>query len=160
MPVPEPHPMTRDRVIAKVQYIKDLSFEVPRATAIYQAIRIPPALDVRLDVRSSLIAAEDRTYEVILTVRIVARDTQLPHGADQSIEFVADLSYGGMFSLDAIATEDTDEVLSVECPHILYPFACAILADLSRDANFAPISLGPVDFEQLWRERLARETAS
>lgn len=145
--------MTRERVTAKVQYIKDLSFEVPRAPAIYQDVRVPPELDLRLDVRSTIIAPADRTYEVVLTVRIVASDRQLPRGAPRSVEFVADLSYGGLFSLAAVSAEDTEEVLSVDCPHILFPFAAAILADLSRDANFAPIALGSVDFAAMWQQR-------
>ena len=153
MPVSEPHPMSRERVVAKVQYIKDLSFEVPRAAALHQAIRLPPALEIRLDVQSAMIAAIDRTYEVILTVRVAGRDTQVPTAHPQSIEFIAEIRYGGLFSLSEIPSEDTEEALAVDCPHTLYPFACAILADLSRDSNFAPIALEPVDFASLWQGR-------
>jgi preprotein translocase subunit SecB len=149
--------MTQERVIAKVQYIKDLSFEVPRAPAIYQDVRVPPALDVKLDVRSALFAPIDKTYEVILTLRVNARDRQMSPDHPRAVEFIAELSYGGLFSLATVSAEETEEVLSVECPHILYPFAGAILADLSRDANFAPITLGPVDFAELWQQRQLRK---
>lgn len=158
MQIVEPHPMTQARIVAKVQYIKDLSFEVPRAPALYQAIRLPPAMDVKLDVYSSLAASADRLYEVILKLRIVARDRQVPPELREAIEFVAELSYGGLFSLAAVPAEETQEVLSVECPQILFPFACSILADLSRDANFAPIALGPVDFAEMWNQRRPQET--
>ena len=157
MPVAEPHPMTQARIVARVQYIKDLSFEVPRAPALYQAIRLPPAMDVKLDVLSFLAAPADRTYEVTLKVRIVARDRQVPPDLREAIEFVAEISYGGLFSLATVPAEETEEALSVDCPQILFPFACAILADLSRDANFAPIALGPVDFAEMWRQRQPQE---
>jgi len=106
-----------------------------------------------VDVHSLLVAPEDRTYEVILRLRVLATERQVGTGRPDSVEFVAELSYGGLFDFTSISPDETDEVLLIECPQILYPFACAILADLSRDANFAPLALGPMDFAELWRER-------
>jgi preprotein translocase subunit SecB len=59
MPNLELHPTTEERVVATVQYIKDLSFEVPRSPAIYQDIWLLPALDFKLDVLSTLITPTD-----------------------------------------------------------------------------------------------------
>jgi preprotein translocase subunit SecB len=61
--------------------------------------------------------------------------------------------------MDNVPDDAMDEALLVECPHILYPFACNILADLTRDANFPPIQLQAVDFVQVWQDKRMRQAA-
>ena len=142
--------MTGARIVAKAQYIKDLSFEVPRAPAIFRELRLPPAVQVRLEVQSGPPLPGDGAVEVTLKIHAEGRGAAPAPG---ELEFIAELSYCGLFDLGAVPAEDVAEALAVECPQILYPFACAIFADLSRDANFAPIQLDAVDFAQLWRQR-------
>jgi len=148
----------QQRVGVKVQYIKDLSFEVPRAPEIYVAIRSQPTTTVTLDVSSRPITGHDRTYEVTLLLRVEATASK-EHGsgaARPAVEFIAELSYAGLFTMNDIPEEAIEEVLRVDCPHILYPFASNILSDLARDANFPPLLLQGVDFTQLWQNRSMR----
>ena len=149
--------LAQHRVGVKVQYIKDLSFEVPGAPEIYVAIRDQPAMAVKLDVASRPIVGSGKTHEVTLTIRVEATD---PNAAASGttrprVQFIAELSYAGLFSVDHIPDDAVEEALLVECPHILYPFACNILADMTRDANFAPLQLRAVDFVELWQSRRA-----
>ena len=148
--------LAEQRVVPKVQYIKDLSFEVPRAPAIYLAIRNPPSLDVQTDVTTRLMTEGDRTYEVALVMRLRATEIRPANTALGPIEFLAELSYAGLFSLAAIPDDLVDEALFVDCPHILFPFACGILADLTRDANFPPVQIQPIDFIKNWENQRAR----
>ena len=85
--------------------------------------------------------------------RVIERDHQLPTTHPAAIEFVAELSYGGLIGLANMPPEDGDEVISVECPPILYPFAGTTLADLNSDANFAPIALVSVNSARLRQQR-------
>ncbi len=150
--------LAQQRVGVKVQYIKDLSFEVPRAPEIFVAIRAQPRMAVRLNVSSRPIGGPEKTHEVTLTLRIEATDPNARNdtATSSSVEYIAELSYAGLFTLEQVPGSAIQEALLVECPHILYPFACNILADLTRDANFPPVTLQPVDFMQLWQTRQAQ----
>jgi preprotein translocase subunit SecB len=150
--------LAQRRVGVKVQYIKDRSFEVPRAPDIYVAPRAQPRMTLRLNVSSRPIGGLDQTHEVTLTLRVEATDPDATTDAatPSSVEYIAELSYAGLFTLDQVPADAVQEALLVECPHILYPFACNILADLTRDANFQPVALQAVDFMQIWQNKPAQ----
>ena len=150
--------LAQQRVGVRVQYIKDLSFEVPRSPDIYVGTRAQPRVAVRLNVGSRPIGGLDKTHEVTLTLRIEATDRNAPAdtATSPSVEYIAELSYAGVFTVDKVPDGAVQEALLVECPHILYPFACNILADLTRDANFPPFTLQAVDFMQLWQNKQAQ----
>jgi len=151
--------LARQRVGVTVQYIKDLSFEVPGAPDIYVTIRDQPRISVKLDVSARPVTRRDASHEVTLTLHVEAISAKAPAGGavPPPVEFIAELSYAGLFSVDNIPADAVEEALQVECPHILYPFACNILADLTRDANFPPIQLQAVDFVQHWQNRSAQK---
>jgi preprotein translocase subunit SecB len=43
----------------------------------------------------------------------------------------------------------------IECPRLLFPFAREIIATVVRNGGFPPLLLNPVDFVELYRQRLA-----
>ena len=43
-------------------------------------------------------------------------------------------------------------MLLIECPRILFPFARAIVADVTRDGGFPPLLIQPVDFAAMYRQ--------
>jgi len=50
-------------------------------------------------------------------------------------------------------TAAQQQALLVETPRMVFPFARAILADVTRDGGFTPVVLQPIDFGMLWRMR-------
>jgi preprotein translocase subunit SecB len=46
-------------------------------------------------------------------------------------------------------------VVLIECPRLLFPFAREIIATSVRNGGFPPLLLDPVDFVNLYRQRLA-----
>jgi len=151
-----PADLTAGRVGVKSQYIKDLSFEVPRAPVIFLGQRSGAKLVNTLDIKAAVVVPEADLYEVLLRLTLKATNPEQMGGPVEPIEFVGELVYGGLFSLEGIEPEDRQEALFVDCPHILYPFAGNILSDLCRDANFPPLALPPVDFLQLWQNNKGR----
>jgi preprotein translocase subunit SecB len=73
--------------------------------------------------------------------------------------FLAELSYGGIFTLTGVPDNAIEPILLVECPRILFPFARNILADVTRDGGFPPVLLQPIDFVALWQNRRAQAGA-
>lgn len=156
-------------LVVNIQYVKDMSFEVPNAPAIYTTLRAQPQVNINLDVNARRIQDGAHVYEVTLMIRAEAREAapgtepasttngQIPAPATPSgpTVFVAELAYAGVFTLNGLPDNAVEPVLLVECPRILFPFARNILADITRDGGFPPVLLQPIDFVALWQARRA-----
>jgi preprotein translocase subunit SecB len=153
-------PQSGPPLIVNVQYVKDLSFEVPGAPQIYATLRNPPVVGLNLDVQVRRLAEGQNTFEVALVIRAEGHEpTQdgRPDTAKASL-FIAELSYGGVFTLNGIPEASVEPVLLVECPRLLFPYARNILADVTREGGFPPVMLQPIDFVALWQSRRAQAT--
>lgn len=160
-PTPPPGTPAQPPLVVNIQYVKDLSFEVPGAPAIYTTLRAQPAVAINLDVQARRIAEGGNAYEVTLMIRAEATDPG-PQGNGQAaapapVVFVAELTYAGVFTLTGLPDNAIEPVLLVECPRILFPFARNILSDVTRDGGFPPVLLQPIDFVQLWQNRRAQQ---
>jgi preprotein translocase subunit SecB len=156
-PTPQPAAPAQPPLVVNIQYVKDLSFEVPGAPTIFTTLRAQPQVAINLDVQARRIVEGGNSYEVTLMIRAEARDPNPPSaGQPAPIAFVAELTYAGVFTLNGIPDNAIEPVLLVECPRILFPFARNILADVSRDGGFPPVLLQPIDFVQLWQSRRAQ----
>ena len=132
------------RLMIQTQFIKDLSFENPRAPQSLEQNQQRPEIGVRVDVRGEAMA--DSRYEVVLHLNVEAK-------AGDDVIFVMELSYGGVFLLMNIPQESLQPLLLVECPRLLFPFARRIVADATRDGGFPPLMIDPIDFVALYRRR-------
>ena len=130
------------------QYIKDLSFENPRAPLSLMQQQ-QPELQVNVDVRAGALGGD--RYEVVLVIH--ARAT-----AKNETLFVVELAYGAAVTLTNIRQEDMPQALLVETPRLLFPFARAIVADATRDGGFPPVFMQPINFSELLRRQAATQT--
>ncbi len=151
-------------LVVNVQYVKDLSFEVPGAPGIYTQLKTQPAVNINLDVQARRIHDGQNIYEVSLIVRAEAQEPAGSQGNGQAAGvattvFVAELTYAGVFTLTGLPDNAVEPVLLVECPRILFPFARNILADVTRDGGFPPVLLQPIDFVALWQARRQQSQA-
>jgi preprotein translocase subunit SecB len=157
---PQPGTPAQPPLVVNIQYVKDLSFEVPGAPTIYTTLRTQPQVAINLDVQARRITEGGNNYEVTLMIRAEATDPTAQTGNGQApapVVFIAELTYAGVFTLTNLPDNAIEPVLLVECPRILFPFARNILADVSRDGGFPPVLLQPIDFVQLWQARRARQ---
>ena len=140
---------TQPPMVINGQYVKDLSFEVPGAPGIYGEMQGQnPNIPIHVDINANQVA--ENTFEVVLHLRVEARLE------DNKPVFIAELSYGGIFTL-AVPAEHVQPMLLIECPRLLFPFARNIIADLTRDGGFPPLMIQPIDFVQLFRSRMEAE---
>jgi len=124
------------------QYIKDLSFESPGAPQIFATAPSQPEINVGVNVHSRTLG--EHAYEVLLAIKLEAK-------LSGKLAYIAELSYGGAFSIPQMPEEQLRLFLLVEAPRLLFPFARAILADAVRDGGFAPVMLSPIDFMALYQ---------
>jgi preprotein translocase subunit SecB len=150
-------------LVVNVQYVKDLSFEVPDAPAIYARLRQAPRVDINLDVQARRLGEGQNTYEVTLSVRADATEPTANGAAGAPAAgarvFLAELSYAGVFTLTGLPENAIEPVLLVECPRLLFPFARNVLAETTREGGFPPVLLQPIDFVALWQARRAQAAA-
>ncbi len=151
---PRPPPL-----VVNIQYVKDLSFEVPGAPQIYSQLRGQPQVNINLDVQARRVQEGQSVFEVALVIRAEAHEPSQGNGQTAAVPatvFVAELTYAGVFTLNGLPDNAVEPVLLVECPRILFPFARNILADVTRDGGFPPVLLQPIDFVALWQARRAQ----
>jgi preprotein translocase subunit SecB len=149
---PPPTPQQVPPLVVNVQYIKDLSFEVPNAPEIYATLRSQPNVQINLDVQARALQDGQNVYEVVLAVKADAREA-VQNGGEGRPVFIAELQYAGVFTLNGIPAEQVEPLLLIECPRLLFPFARAILSDVTREGGFPPVLLQPIDFVGLWQSR-------
>ncbi len=149
-------------LMVNVQYVKDLSFEVPGAPQIFSQLRAQPQVNINLDVQARRVQEGQHVYEVSLMIRAEAHEAPGTQGngqtpASTATVFVAELAYAGLFTLSGVPDNAIEPILLVECPRVLFPFARNILADVTRDGGFPPVLLQPIDFVALWQARRAQQ---
>lgn len=132
------------------QYVKDLSFESPGAPQSVRARSGAPAINIGVNVQSRPI--QEGELEVELKIEAHARE-------GETVLFAIELVYGGLFRLTNIPAENVTPIAMIECPRLLFPFARQIIADASRNGGFPPLLIDPIDFVQLYRQRLAQASA-
>lgn len=138
----------RPPLVINAQYVKDLSFEVPGAPAIFtQLQQRPPDISIKVDVQARPLDTD--IYEVVLETRADCK-------SGEHVAFILELAYAGVFTLN-VAPQDVRPVLLIECPRMLFPFARQILSSTTLNGGFLPLMLGPVDFAALYQRHLQEE---
>lgn len=132
------------------QYVKDLSFENPGAPKSLRGRDKAPAININVNVNANPIA--DKEFDVTLTLNAKAN-------YDNDVLFNIELVYGGVFRVDGFPQEHMLPVLFIECPRLLFPFARQIVVEASRNGGFPPLMIDPIDFAQMFQQRLAEEQA-
>jgi preprotein translocase subunit SecB len=127
------------------QYIKDFSFENPNAPRSLQATQTQPNINIQINVGVGQMSPTD--FEVTLTIEGKAETSG-------SVMFAFDLTFAGMFRVQNVPQEHVQPIVMIECPRLLFPFAREIIATAVRNGGFAPLLLDPVDFVQLYQQRL------
>ncbi|GEB37057.1 protein-export protein SecB [Gluconacetobacter liquefaciens] len=139
-----------------VQYIKDLSFEVPSGAEIFATLRSNPQISVNIDVQASRLPPEQPVFEVVLSIKAEAVEAPEKEGAAPGrTVFVAELAYAAVVTLGNAPDDLVEPILLVEVPRLIFPFARSIISDVTRDGGFPPVALQPIDFVALWQAKRA-----
>jgi preprotein translocase subunit SecB len=148
---PPPPASEPQQLIFNAQYIKDLSFENPRAPQSLIQQTAQPSVDINVDVKAQNLGPE--VFEVILTINATAR------AQDQPV-FLVELAYGAVVTVKNATPEMLAPLILVEAPRIVFPFARAIIANATRDGGFPPLMINPIDFAELLRRQQADAQAA
>lgn len=131
----------------KAQYLKDLSFENPNAPASFAETAQP---QFQVDVNVNAAGVAENNYEVELSVSARAK-------RGDKIAFVVEATYAGLFEIMNIPPQQLEMVMLVECPRLLFPFMRQIISDATRNGNYPPLMLEPIDFFAIYQQNRMRE---
>lgn len=132
------------------QYVKDLSFESPGAPNSLRARDKAPGININVNVNANPLAENEFDVNLTLNARAAEGDKVL---------FNVELVYGGVFRIAGFPQEHMLPLLFIECPRLLFPFARQIISDATRNGGFPPLMIDPIDFAQMFQQRVAEEQA-
>jgi preprotein translocase subunit SecB len=139
------------RILA--QFIRDLSFENPRAPESLRPTGLQPQIDIGVELNARV--RPDTLAEVDLKLTASAK-------IEGESVFQVELLYGGLFQITGVAEDAVESVLLIDCPRFMFPFVRKVVADVTMEGGFPPFLLDPLDFVAIYnarRAQLANETA-
>jgi preprotein translocase subunit SecB len=142
---PEAQAAPSIRILA--QFIRDLSFENPRAPDSLRQAGTQPSIDMQVEMNAR--GRPDGLFEVDL--KLAANATR-----ENEVNFAVELLYGGLFELAGVPENQLEVVLLVECPRFLFPFARRIIADMTSEGGFPPFLIEPIDFAGVYAAQRAQ----
>lgn len=125
------------------QYIKDLSFENPRAPA---SLSVDGHGNINVSVNVDVHQLKEDVFEVAVSVNVKA-------GSEKEEIFILEAKYAGVFNIQIENKDELEKVLLVHCPNMLFPYVRRIISDTTRDGGFTPLMLNPVDFMALYLKK-------
>jgi preprotein translocase subunit SecB len=143
--VPAP-PTGAAQLFVNVQYVKDFSFENPRAPQSLMQPATQPEVAINVDVKAR--GLNPGAYEVVLNVNVNA-------SAQGEPVFLVELAYAAVVTVINVPEPMIANLVLVETPRIIFPFARAIIANATRDGGFPPLLINPIDFAELLRRQQA-----
>ena len=147
-----PAPPTPVRTALRIDriYLRDLSFESPRAPGVF-ATEWKPQFTIELNTRANRL--DDGRFEVVLMLNLEAT-------AGEDTLFMVELQQAGIFHIETADEEERREALGIACPDALFPYARETVDTLLVKGTFPPFMLAPVNFDALYAEAKKRREAT
>lgn len=125
-------------------YTKDVSFEVPNAPQVFQQ---EGQADVKMSLSQRVEGLGENMHEVVLTVTVTAT-------VGDKTAYLAEVAQAGIFMVGGFNEQATHAVMNTLCPSTLFPYARQTISSLIADGGFPPLTLQPVNFDQLYAQRM------
>jgi preprotein translocase subunit SecB len=120
-------------------YLKDLSLEQPNSPQILLDQQ-QPNVDINLAISAESVT--EGIYEVCVTATVTTKV------AERTL-FLIEAKQAGIFELRNLG-EQTQAILGIACPGMVYPYLRAIVSDVCTRAGFPPVMLSEVNFQAMF----------
>jgi preprotein translocase subunit SecB len=138
----EEHATNAKQLVLQKIYVKDISFESPKAPGVFSA-NVQPQTE--LNIKSSSQAVGPDTEEVTLTVTVEAKE-------QSATLFLVELQQAGVFLMQGYTEEERSMLIGSFCPGTLYPFAREVISDIVAKGGFPQLLLQPINFDALYAQ--------
>jgi preprotein translocase subunit SecB len=130
-------------------YTKDVSFEIPNAPQVFQE---DGQVEIKMNLAQRVEDLAEGVHEVVLTVTVTAT-------IGEKTAYLAEVQQAGIFSINGLNEQAKHAALNTLCPHTLFPYARRMITDLVADGGFPPLVLQPINFDQIYAQRLQEAQA-
>lgn len=140
----QPAQTTNKQLLLQKIYLKDLSFESPKAPEVFNSNAAP---QTQLNMRSSAREVGPNSQEVTLTLTVEAKhnDTTL---------FLVEVAQAGVFTIQGYNEQERAMLIGSYCPSTLYPYAREAISDTVVKGGFPQLLLQPINFEALYAQAM------
>ena len=125
-------------------YMKDVSFELPNAPGIFQD---DGQVEIKMNLAQRVENLAEGVHEVVLTVTVTAN-------LGEKTAYLAEVQQAGIFAISGLNEQATHAAVNTLCPHTLFPYARRAITDLVADGGFPPLVLQPINFDQIYTQRM------
>lgn len=125
-------------------YIKDFSFESPKAPEIFTSNVSP---QTQLNIRSGNKDVGNDNVEVTLTLTVESKNN------DETL-FLIEIVQAGVFLIQGYSADERGVLIGSFCPSTLYPFAREAIADMATKGGFPQLLLQPINFDALYAQAM------
>lgn len=139
-----PNQETGPQLVLQKIYVKDLSFESPKAPEVFTTNAAPTT---QLNLRYGNRDIGQDNIEVTLTITVEAKD-------GETTLFLVELTQAGVFLMRGYDAEQKAQIVGSFCPNTLYPFAREAIAELVQRGGFPQLLLQPINFDALYAQAL------
>jgi preprotein translocase subunit SecB len=132
-------------------YIRDISFESPRAPDVFREAWKP---NIQLDINTRANNLGEERFEVVLMVTVNAKNA-----AGQTV-MIVEVQQAGIFKITGLNDDQLRRLLATQCPTILFPYIRESVDSLVVKGGFPALQLAPVNFELMLEEALRQRNSN
>ena len=130
-------------------YTKDVSFEAPNTPKMFQE-NWSPQINVGLGTEVTRLDGEN--IELVLKVSVEAKH-------DEKTVFLVEVQQAALFLVKGFGEEETDALMGVAAPNVVFPYAREVVSDLVTRGSFPQFILQPVNFEAIYTQQRQAKAA-
>ncbi len=127
-------------------YVKDVSFELPNAPEVFKEAG---QAEISMNLSQRVNDVSDDIFEIVLTVTVTAK-------TGENTAYLVEVHQAGLFLIKGFSEKNQHTVMNTLCPHTLFPYASRMITELIADGGFPPLVLQPINFEQIYAQRMAQ----
>ncbi len=128
-------------------YSKDCSLETPNVPQIFLKVgTVKPEMSLDFNVETKEIGPDN--YEVDLRLTATCK-------LEDQVAFICEVHQAGAFIVKNFDDATKRYVLEGVAPNVLFPYAREHISNLTTRSTFPPLNLNPINFEGIYRARMA-----
>ena len=131
-------------------YLKDASFELPNAPQVFQE---DGQVEIKMNLAQKVEKLAEGVQEINLTVTVTAT-------IGEKTAYLAEVQQAGIFAITGLNEQSEHAAINTLCPHTLFPYARRVITDLVADGGFPPLVLQPINFDQIYAQRMQEAQAN
>ena len=131
-------------------YIKDCSFESPLTPKVFTKAWKP---SMKVDLNNAVNKLDGDNVEVVLTISVTAE-------LEGETAFLVEVHQAALFTIKGLTEEQFGQAVNIMAPATIFPYLREAIDALVIKGGFPPVGLQPVNFETIYKKKMANESAA